>query len=111
MICHHTSYSFVYIFCPCRVFAKSSLAILKPILESPDHPKEDRISSTIGHMSLCSNEGIHLQGIVFDTMIASYLIDPNNRQHGIDAIAQQYLGIEKISSTESPSAKGPSKFP
>ena len=38
-------------------------------------------------------------------MIASYLLDPNNRQHGIDNLARTHLGMEKIS-TESLIGKG-----
>jgi len=35
--------------------------------------------------------GVELRGIAFDTMIASYVIDPGRREHGLDALALQYL--------------------
>jgi DNA polymerase-1 len=35
--------------------------------------------------------GIDMRGITFDTMVASYLLDPNRREHGLDSLALQYL--------------------
>ncbi len=37
--------------------------------------------------------GIELKGIAFDTMLASYLLDPAARQHNLDAIAERFLGV------------------
>ena len=34
--------------------------------------------------------GIHLQGFHFDTMLASYIIDPDQK-HGMDALSEKYL--------------------
>ncbi|NOQ96026.1 MAG: DNA polymerase I [Desulfobacterales bacterium] len=44
--------------------------------------------------------GINLEGLSFDTMIASYLIDPTLRQHNLDYLAQHYLGYKMISYDE-----------
>ncbi len=44
--------------------------------------------------------GINLEGLSFDTMIASYLIDPTLRQHNLDYLAQHYLGYKVISYDE-----------
>jgi DNA polymerase I len=41
--------------------------------------------------------GIELAGIGFDTMVASYLLDPGNRTHGLDRIAAELLGETMIS--------------
>ena len=35
--------------------------------------------------------GIEIAGVVFDTMLASYLINPTKRAHGLDQIALDYL--------------------
>ncbi|HKI50410.1 MAG TPA: DNA polymerase I, partial [Desulfobacteria bacterium] len=40
--------------------------------------------------------GITLKGISFDTMIASYVINPGLRQHNLDALAQRYLNHKMI---------------
>jgi DNA polymerase-1 len=41
--------------------------------------------------------GVTLSGISFDTMIASYVINPGLRQHNLDALAQRYLNHKMIS--------------
>ena len=41
-------------------------------------------------------EGIKLQPLEFDTMVASYLVNPQTRAHNIDQIAFIELGYEKI---------------
>ncbi|MCG6880245.1 MAG: DNA polymerase I [Deltaproteobacteria bacterium] len=41
--------------------------------------------------------GVSLAGISFDTMIASYVINPGLRQHNLDALAQRYLNHKMIS--------------
>ena len=47
-----------------------------------------------------ANDGINLRGIQFDTMIASYVIDPTLRQHNLDYLAQHYLGYKMVSYKE-----------
>ncbi len=37
--------------------------------------------------------GITLRGLDFDSMLASYVIDPGRRSHAIDALAVEFLGI------------------
>ena len=39
---------------------------------------------------------IELRGLVFDTMIASYLINPVKFNHNLDDITFEYLGIKKV---------------
>ncbi len=41
--------------------------------------------------------GVDLKGIYFDTMVASYVINPGLRQHGLDRLAQHYLNHKMIS--------------
>ena len=41
--------------------------------------------------------GVTLKGISFDTMVASYVINPGLRQHNLDALAQRYLNHKMIS--------------
>ena len=40
--------------------------------------------------------GIELRGITFDTMVASYLINPLKLNHNLDDITFEYLGMKKI---------------
>jgi len=44
--------------------------------------------------------GLKVEGLYFDSMIASYLLNPDNRQHGLDALAQSEFGFNKISTEE-----------
>lgn len=74
---------------------KERLKQLKPILENSQIKKS-------GHnlkfdYRVLKSQGIVLAGLEFDTMIASYLLNPNNRQHSLDALAFSELGFEKIS--------------
>ncbi|MCG2700572.1 DNA polymerase I, partial [Candidatus Parcubacteria bacterium] len=41
--------------------------------------------------------GIYMKGAEFDTMIASYLLNPGTRQHNLDALTFTELGHQKIS--------------
>jgi DNA polymerase I len=42
------------------------------------------------------NFGLPLNGVDFDTMIASYVIDSSRLSHGMDALAADYLGLKPI---------------
>ncbi|MBB6499473.1 DNA polymerase I [Pedobacter cryoconitis] len=49
--------------------------------------------------------GINMQGILFDTMLAHYLIDPDTR-HNMDVLSENYLGYTPISITTLIGPKG-----
>ncbi len=51
------------------------------------------------------NYNIHLQGKIFDTMLAHYLLDPETR-HNMDALAENLLNYHTISITELIGKKG-----
>jgi DNA polymerase I len=68
---------------------------LRPVLENPDIKK---IGQNIKYDCLVLNRnGIHLQNISFDTMVASYLINPSKRAHNLDQIALDFLDHKTIS--------------
>ncbi|MGD9486721.1 MAG: DNA polymerase I [Calditrichaceae bacterium] len=46
--------------------------------------------------SIMEENGIPVEGIYFDTMIASYLIDPSGRQHNLDKMAEYHLNYQTI---------------
>lgn len=41
--------------------------------------------------------GIVIRGKIFDTMIAHYLLEPDNRRHGMDFLAEVYLNYKPVS--------------
>jgi len=64
----------------------------------------------IGHnlkydIKVLSNYGISLKGPLFDTLIAHYLINPDMR-HGMDVLAETYLGYQTQPITELIGKKG-----
>lgn len=71
---------------------------LRPVLENPDIKK---IGQNIKYDWLVlARHGISLQGVSFDTMIASYLINPSKRAHNLDQIALDFLDHKTISYKE-----------
>ena len=47
-----------------------------------------------------ANEGVYLRGVDFDTMIASYLLNPSSRGHGLDALTMEYFGLKNLTFKE-----------
>ncbi len=71
-----------------------TLAALKPILESDRHPKVFQ-NAKFDRLVL-RFQGIQLQGVVFDTMLASYVLNPE-ASHNLTDICQRYLPIQSQS--------------
>jgi DNA polymerase I len=73
-------------------------ACLRPILEDDAVLK---VGQNIKYdAEVLSRHGIKLNGIAFDTMIASYVINPGLVQHNLDVLAQQYLSHKMITYKE-----------
>ncbi|MDH4204374.1 MAG: DNA polymerase I [Desulfobacteraceae bacterium] len=74
---------------PAQLELKSVLSQLKPVLENPDVKK---IGQNIKYdWMVLKRHGINLAGVIFDTMLASYLINPSKRAHNLDQIALDFL--------------------
>lgn len=79
---------------PVQLNRELVLKKLKPILENP-HIKK------IGHhlkydYEVLKNVGIQLEGIAFDTMLESYILDSSNANHGMDNLALKFLNWRTI---------------
>ncbi len=62
---------------------------IKPLLEDENLKK---VGQNIKYEWIVLKKyGIHLKGICFDTMIASYLLHPTKHNHNLNEIARQYL--------------------
>ncbi len=71
---------------------------LKSVLEDP---KVYKIGQNIKYDWMVLRRcGVDLAGVMFDTMVASYLINPGKRVHNLDQIALDYLGHKMISYQE-----------
>jgi DNA polymerase-1 len=75
----------------------STLEALRPILESADYPKSLQNAKFDRLILRC--QGIKLAGVVFDTMLASYVINPENK-HNLSELSRAYLGITAMSYTD-----------
>ncbi len=67
---------------------------LRPILENP---AIEKIGQNIKYdWMVLARHGINLAGVAFDTMLASYLLDPSKRAHNLDQIALDFLDHKTI---------------
>ncbi len=72
----------------------AALEALRPILEDPAIGK---CGQNIKYdLIVLRQAGIELQGVAFDTMIASYLLAPERRSQAMDALAHDLLGLQTI---------------
>ena len=85
------------------------LGILKSVLEDESI---DKVGQNIKADALVlRRHGIALKGIHFDTMIASYVINPGLKQHELETLCQQHLGAKLVSYREVVGkSKGPAAF-
>lgn len=66
------------------------LSSLRPILESADYPKalqNAKYDRLVLHV-----QGLCLRGVVFDTMLASYVLNPDD-SHNLSDLSRKHLGI------------------
>jgi len=62
---------------------------MKPLLESE---RAKKVGQNLKYdMSVLSRYGIQLQGIEYDTMLESYVLDATGSRHNMDALAEKYL--------------------
>lgn len=71
---------------------------LKPVFE--DEKKEKYGQNIKYEFVLLTAMGIELRGIAFDTMVASYLLNPSKPNHNLDDISLEYLGHKMIALEE-----------
>ena len=79
------------------------LELLRPVFENEAILK---IGQNIKYdLLVLKNYGIEIKGILYDTLLAHYLIEPEGK-HGMDWLAQQYLQYKPVSITELIGKKG-----
>jgi DNA polymerase-1 len=83
-----------YLGAPGQIGVSEVLKHLRPVLEDPAIKK---IGQNIKYdwIVLCRH-GVNLEGVDFDTMVASYLLNPSKRAHNLDQIAMDFLGHKTI---------------
>ena len=80
---------------------------LRPVLEDPSLPK---FGQNIKYdLIVLARHGVRVEGVAFDTMIASYLLDPSLGGHSLDALAAEHLRHRMITYSEVTGKKGKSQ--
>ncbi|MBI3316432.1 MAG: DNA polymerase I [Candidatus Omnitrophica bacterium] len=71
-----------------------ALALIQPLLENENIKK---CGQNIKYdWIVMRRAGVEIRGIDFDTMVASYLLNPLKLNHNLDDISLEYLGVRKI---------------
>lgn len=71
---------------------------LRPILEDPTIGK---IGQNLKYdLVVLRQAGVKVQGVTFDTMVASFLVDPDRPSHGMDRLAKELLGVQTTPITD-----------
>lgn len=75
---------------PAQLDRDAVLAALKPLLEDPARAK---LGQNLKYdASVLARYDIAMQGIAFDTMLESYVLDSTGTRHDMDSLALKYLG-------------------
>ena len=74
------------------------LDAFSPLLEDPE---KEKVGQNIKYeLVLLFSRGYRVEGPLFDTMVASYLLNPGKRTHGLDDLALEYLGYRTVTYKE-----------
>ena len=82
---------------------RDALEALRPLLEDPAvrkasaHAKRDRL--VLGRL------GVRLEGVAFDALLASYLLDPGRRTYALEDLAMEHLGERRAPGTDGVAAE------
>ncbi len=91
---------------PRQIAADRALSLLRPLLEDPALPK---VGQNLKYdLLVLRRAGIDMQGVSFDTMIASYVLNPSRSSHSLDALALEYLNY-KTTTYEEVTGRGKSQ--
>ena len=86
-----------YLGAPKTLEKTTALTLLKPILENPAIQK---VGQNFKYdLTIFARNGIDVQGVTFDTMLESYVLNSTGR-HNMDDLAKRYLGHQTISFEE-----------
>ena len=86
-----------YLGAPKTLEKTTALSLLKPVLENPSIQK---VGQNFKYdLTIFARNGIDVQGVAFDTMLESYVLNSTGR-HNMDDLAKRYLGHKTISFEE-----------
>jgi DNA polymerase-1 len=70
------------------------LEALRPLLVDPAVAKVSPESKLV--VGFAARHGVELAGLAFDTTLAAYLLEPDELQHGHEAVSRRFLGHEPL---------------
>jgi DNA polymerase-1 len=88
---------------------QEALDALRPLLEDPNvrkasaHAKRDRV--------VLDRLGVRVQGLAFDALVASYLLDPGRRAYALEDLAMEHLGERRAPGTDGIAAPDAAAIP
>ena len=86
-----------YLGAPKTLEKTTALTLLKPVLENPTIQK---VGQNFKYdLTIFARNGIDVQGVAFDTMLESYVLNSTDR-HNMDDLAKRYLGHQTITFEE-----------
>lgn len=89
-------------------FASHAMAPLRAMLE--DASVKKLAQNAKYDVLVLRGAGVRLAGLEFDTMLASYVLDPGRRAHGLDMLALEFLG-HTMTAYEQLCGKGRNQLP
>ncbi|MBT8767408.1 DNA polymerase I [Metapseudomonas boanensis] len=85
-----------YMGVPAQLDRDAVLTALKPLLEDPNKAKVGQHAKYDMNVLANASTPIAVQGIAFDTMLESYVLDSTATRHDMDSLALKYLGHSTI---------------
>ncbi|WP_375740835.1 DNA polymerase I [Pseudomonas boanensis] len=85
-----------YMGVPVQLDRDAVLTALKPLLEDPNKAKVGQHAKYDMNVLANASTPIAVQGIAFDTMLESYVLDSTATRHDMDSLALKYLGHSTI---------------
>jgi DNA polymerase-1 len=88
---------------------EEAVAALRPVLQDPNvrkasaHAKRDRL--------VLERLGVHVRGLAFDALVASYLLDPGRRAYALEDLAIEHLGERRAPGTDGVAAPAAAAVP
>jgi DNA polymerase-1 len=75
--------------------AQRIVDVFKPVLEDPAIGKVAQNAKY--DIRVLRKYGVEVKGPLFDTMVAHYLLKPDQQKHGMDYLSEAYLGYKPVS--------------
>ncbi|MEP6904691.1 MAG: DNA polymerase I [Gemmatimonadales bacterium] len=74
---------------------------MKPLRDLLEDPAVKKAAQNAKYdLLVLRRHGVNLRGLDFDTMLASYVLDPGRRSHGLDVLALEFLDHTMMSYTD-----------